>query len=396
MCRRTALFLLALATSSFAQGIGSLERRLNAAGARIDELLATSVSRSIPLIAASAGVTYAFDPLTGTFAREPAIVGQLYLERADPIGRRKFNLNVSYQYVSLASLEGQEASDLQDPLPIRIDSPVVPAVRIQRLDASANLHEFALSATYGLTDDIDANVTLPIIYRNIATTLNADAAAIIDGVPVRVVAPPIVNEDQGASVGDMAVRARWRFLERDTLHAAAGLVLRLPTGDEFVGTDAVEVNPRLYASTRSFQPARWARLQGHLNLGMDFDTDDFGDSEGRWGLGLDWGVTEGLTAAIAVLGRHAVERLAPEGFFDFPRCGPSLAACATDPAGSRLPPSPLFGITGDRPDYYDFSLGGRVNLWRDTVIGFVNVLVPLNDPGVRSKAIPLVGVEATF
>ena len=34
--------------------------------------------------------------------------------------------------------------------------------------------------------------------------------------------------------------------------------------------------------------------------------------------------------------------------------------------------------------------------WRDTVIGFVNVLLPLGDAGFRSDVIPLAGVEASF
>jgi hypothetical protein len=37
-----------------------------------------------------------------------------------------------------------------------------------------------------------------------------------------------------------------------------------------------------------------------------------------------------------------------------------------------------------------------VNLWRDTLVGFANAVVPLNDAGVRTKVVPLVGVEATF
>jgi hypothetical protein len=37
-----------------------------------------------------------------------------------------------------------------------------------------------------------------------------------------------------------------------------------------------------------------------------------------------------------------------------------------------------------------------VLLWRDTVIGFANVLLPLNDDGFPSNVIPLVGEEAAF
>jgi hypothetical protein len=58
--------------------------------------------------------------------------------------------------------------------------------------------------------------------------------------------------------------------------------------------------------------------------------------------------------------------------------------------------APLFGITGDRANYYNASIGGRGGVWRDTVFVFANVAIPLNDGFVRTAPIPLVGVEGTF
>ena len=49
-----------------------------------------------------------------------------------------------------------------------------------------------------------------------------------------------------------------------------------------------------------------------------------------------------------------------------------------------------------RFDFYDLSLGGRVALWRATVIGSLNVIVPLNRDGLRADVIPLAGIEATL
>jgi hypothetical protein len=45
---------------------------------------------------------------------------------------------------------------------------------------------------------------------------------------------------------------------------------------------------------------------------------------------------------------------------------------------------------------YDVSLGGRVNVWRDTVYVFFNVLLPLQRDGLRADVVPLGGVEAAF
>jgi hypothetical protein len=42
------------------------------------------------------------------------------------------------------------------------------------------------------------------------------------------------------------------------------------------------------------------------------------------------------------------------------------------------------------------SIGGRAGLWRDTVFGFVNVAIPLNDAFVRTAPIPMIGLEVTI
>ncbi len=95
-------------------------------------------------------------------------------------------------------------------------------------------------------------------------------------------------------------------------------------------------------------------------------------------------------------GPQPVRPVAPPGFFDFPRCRTqNLLLCASDQS-VRGGTAPLFGLSGARPDYYDFSLGGRGAVWRDTVFAFVNVVLPLNDGFVRTDPIPVIGVEATF
>jgi len=53
-------------------------------------------------------------------------------------------------------------------------------------------------------------------------------------------------------------------------------------------------------------------------------------------------------------------------------------------------------LSSAREDFYDFSAGGRVNVWRDRVTIFVNALVPLNRDGARADVIPLAGAEVTF
>src|SRR5262249_13717096 len=132
-----------------------------------------------------------------------------------------------------------------------------------------------------------------------------------------------------------------------------------------------------------FDMARSMHLLGYLNAGVNVDAQDAGSSEGRWGVGLDCGLGERGTLAIAVSGRHAFESLLPPGTTTFPH-PPDFRERA------------LFGIEGGRADIYDFSIGGRINLWRDELIGFANVILPLNRDGVRADMIPTAGIETTF
>src|SRR5262245_35682749 len=76
--------------------------------------LAASIARSLPIIAASAGISYRFNFETDTFERETSILGQLYLERAEPLGRGRLNVSVSYQRVKLDSFEGKDLDNLSD------------------------------------------------------------------------------------------------------------------------------------------------------------------------------------------------------------------------------------------------------------------------------------------
>jgi hypothetical protein len=396
---RQGLLLLLLAAAlprpAAAQGLVS---RLEGSLRQVQDLLGQTFSRSVPLPSASAGVSYVFDPATGNFQREPATFGQVYLDRADTLGARRVNVSFAYQFVELDEIGGQEADDLRDPTPIPLNGRLG-ALAFDQLRLEGSVHQFLFALTYGLTEDLDVSVAVPIEYSNLFVGAKVRAAA-VSSETMQLERATITPEEaqHPLGVGDLMLRAKYRVLERRDVDVAAGLLLRIPTGTEsdLQGLGFLEVTPSLLASTRVFEPAPWARLQGHVNAGVGFDTDDVGASEARWGIGLDWNMTEHVTAAVAFLGQNQFARVAPPGFFDFRRCpNANLVTCATTQS-VRDGNAPLFGLSGDRPDYYDFSVGGRGAVWRDTVFLFANLVVPLNDGAVRTRPIPLIGVEATF
>lgn len=355
-------------------------------------------ARTLPLPSASAGVTYSFDPATGNFRRDPSTFGQIYLERADPIGAGHFNLSFAYQYTELDALEGMDADDLTDDLPIPFEG-LSAAMEIPNFHVAAAVHSFLLSTSYGFTDDFDVSFALPIMVSDIETGIAVAAVALTEEGELVGLEEVVDDREHPAGIGDILLRAKYRVLELDNIHAATGLLLRIPTGnkDDLQGTGFVEVAPSLLASSRIFEAAEWARLQGHLNATVGFNAENVDSSDARWGIGLDWSLTESITTAVAFLGRHPFARIGGTDAFLLPRCNSDLITCAIDPSvRETTPPAPLFGLTGDRTDYYTFSIGGRVGLWRDTVFGLLNFAFPLNDAFIRTKPIPMIGVEATL
>jgi hypothetical protein len=388
------VLLSAVGSAAHAQG---LTARLDAVGTLLQDTVSSTFGRSVPLPSASAGVQYAFDPATGNFQRSATTFGQVYLDRADPLGKGRLNVSASYSYLELDTLDGKPADDLRDPTPIPLTGKMA-AISIPSFRVSAAVHQVLLALTYGITDDLEASIALPLAYSDLRVAADSQAAAVLTTGELVRVQQHIDQPDTPFGQGDLMLRSKYRIYQSRPVNLSYGLVFRIPTGDEedLQGIGFLEITPSLLASTRIFEPASWARLQGHLNAGVGFDAEDVSSSEIRWGLGLDWGVAEQLTAAIAVLARHPLSRVAPAGAFTFNRCtNAGLVQCATDRA-VRRGSAPLFGLSSGRFDYYDLSLGGRGGLWRDTVFAFVNVIVPLNDGFVRTEPIPIAGVEATF
>jgi hypothetical protein len=353
------------------------------------DALAASIGRSLPVISASAGFVYSYDKSTGVFTREMSILGQLFLEHADPLGRKRWNFSLSYQRVEIDSFWDKDVNELRDTGPPIIEPGTSALFTIPLFDVDLDTHQFTAATTFGVTDDIDLNLTVPVLYSEFrvrARFRSPDFAAPCED-------RPCTTSRTELGVGDLFLRGKYRFLRRNWAHIAAGLILRIPTGseDNFQGTGTAELAPMLYASTKRFTAGRWIVLQASVNGGINFNADDVDRSEARWGIGIDCAAADYFTAAIAVLGRHAFGRDIPPGSFDVDRC-----LERDDLTCVRRSRAALFGIENERPDYYDLSVGGRINLWRDSVMAFGSAIVPLNTDGFRADVIPLVGLEATF
>src|SRR5262245_66289605 len=78
------------------------------------DALTQSIARSIPVPSVSPAYAYSYNPETDTYERQTALQGQLFLERPDVLGAKVWNVNVSYQWVHLNTVEGKDLDSLSD------------------------------------------------------------------------------------------------------------------------------------------------------------------------------------------------------------------------------------------------------------------------------------------
>jgi len=356
------------------------------------ENIADTAARSLPVVAASAGFTYRYNPQIEAFERSTDTLGPLYLERADTLGQGKFNVNVSFQYVQFDQFDGTDITHLQNNDPIVLNvldaGGNVIGRRANSLAYSLGIQNYitAFSFTYGILDDLDVNILLPII----ATTLKVGVQSqqLQSAPPGGAFTPDVGPERVGRTgnsktgVGDILLRLKYQLPRVDWLRSAAGLTLRLPSGneDDFQGTGSFEASPFLFAST-----VLWDKVEPHANVGIDLRADDVARSQARYGIGVDADVHPRVGLSLGFLGRSEFEGSADSDETSFLHL-----------ANGTVQQEPLLGLDFDRKDYIDLTFGVRAVVWRNVMV-FANIIRALNDDGLRNDTvIPAFGVEGTF
>ena len=356
--------------------------------APIAPVLASTVASTYPTASASSSVTYAYNPALEAFERQTRVGGPILGERAETIGKGQLNIAASFSYVHLTTINGDDFDSLLNRPVVNgrsIVFPVEGGVTLAngrftnflpvQVVADIDVHAYILSPsiTYGVTPDLDVNLTVPLIHTSLdvsADTLVPDPRfpqfALPPGDP-RAGSGHREASDGATGVGDLLLRAKYVLLRKEMLDLAAGLGLSLPTGDEdnFQGTGNTLVAPALILShvfADRFEPL--------LNVGIDLNADDVSRSVVRWAIGGTAEFIDRLTLAVVVLGRH------------------ELSAQA-DPIANPF----FFQI--ERNDIFDGSVGLR---WRFADSGFLaaNAVVPLNAEGLRPNVIPTLEVEYAF
>src|SRR5215203_4113282 len=132
---------------------------------------------SYPVGYSSGGFTYTFDPRTNVDRRSTRSFGPSFADRPVTIGKGQWNVAFNLQHMSFDTLEGKSLEDgdirfyfrHNDCCPAATagNSPNVPVFEQDVVEASLHVKlsatTAALSATYGVTHNLDVGVIVPIV-----------------------------------------------------------------------------------------------------------------------------------------------------------------------------------------------------------------------------------------
>lgn len=387
----------------------------------LNRLIASNVS-SFPLSSTSAGIQR-FDFSTGQPVAVRGSLGPIFAETGRTLGKGKLHTGMNYSYLDLAKFRGMRTENIgfnfthEDVDPEGLGNSVQESDVINIvLDLHVSANIFAFYATYGLTEHLDVSVALPVL--NIS--MEGNAKAVINSFSLAQIGialhhfgedgadsdEPVLEyiENYGEAspmgIGDLALRLKYAFLNKPGGDLAALLDVRLPTGDKhnFYGTGATNVRLSGIASKQfgDFTP--------HLNMGYEYRGADFDSDELEFAAGFDQKIVRSLTFALDILGEFDLNTAEALSFEyseepivivdEIKQWNPKTDKL--EKVGTRTRTIDQTNVPErDNDNILNAAIGLRYAPV-DNAILLGNILLPLNDGGLRSDIAYTIGFSINF
>ncbi|HEY0876311.1 MAG TPA: hypothetical protein VGD94_22750 [Vicinamibacterales bacterium] len=373
---------------------------------RLVNIALTSQLAAIPLPSPASGFTYRFDPSTGTFQRSTRSFGPILADRGETIGKGRIAFGFSHQYFSFDHLDG--VSLVAIPAIFTHDDFQAGGGRADVVGTMntivANVSQFSGALTYGVTDRFDVSLAVPVVRTQLSLLSNATIHRVGTGTSVDVHYFPDPNAIGGfgdthqffadgtaAGLGDLVVRGKATVLREGSRALAAGVDVRLPTGDErnLLGSGALGIKPFAAFST-SFGP-----FAPHANIGYQWNGESVIAGDVRAGMKADLpdrflyalGSDLSLNDRFSIVGDLTGQRV-----IDSPRLL-TRTSTITGPAGSVTLPDIRF----ESASYWvhNGAVGFKANLAPRLLLNF-NLRFAIGENGLSDRIAPLLGFEWAF
>ena len=343
-----------------------------------------------PLASPASGIVYTTDPsLQITAPSGTDSFGPVMFERGETLHRGKMFIAFTYQNFQFDNMDGVNLKNF--PAYFQVPNEGVPTFVETNSRVDLKINQFAVYATYGLTNRIDVSVAIPFLDVKLGATSTCEGAyaggetgscqfALNNGTHATTVA----KSSEATGIGDIVFRAKGSLWQGEHLQVAAAVDVRVPTGDElnFLGTGAAGVRPFVAVSWRG-------RVAPHADLGYQWNgNSDIASIDGPgvsgklpnnlfYVLGADARVAKRLTLSADYLGEHVFSALS-EGIQTEPNSG--FSGVYTTPGSFNT-------------NY--ISVGGKLNPVGNLLLT-ANVFFKLDHNGLHNKPAPMVGISYTF
>lgn len=373
----------------------------------LNSLIAANVS-SFPLTSTNAAII--LDLETGKTPETPReSLGPLFTESAQTIGR-KLNLSFNFSHYNLAEFRGFATEDFRFAFTYAdvnlsgvlgdhpAENDVVEIFPDLNIDASTAV----FYATYGLTGNFDASLAVPIINLNLSGTARVVINSVsffqsglainsFNGDPLNPSFDTTFTYNESITgLGDVALRLKYHFPNTDH----AGMVdIRLPTGDEkeFLGTGKANAKfmwiwSKVLSERKLSDDEKVRELSMHLNLAYERRGGQVDSDEIEFNLGMDQKLSESTTLILSLLGEYDLQK--EEGLDLLPGTRLLQSNTVIEVDRSNVPES-------QRDNTLTLALGVRYAP-SSKFLFLGNLLVPLNDQGLRSSIAPTIGIALTL
>jgi hypothetical protein len=346
-------------------------------GAVIADLVGLEVSTA-PIGSSAGGFTFTFDPVTRAFERAAPSFGPMFGERAITAGEGRASFGVNYIRSKYDAFDGVSITDgsLQTVTLRTGTTPVVSG-----------------------TAELSITTDTVIVFGNIALNRWFDVAVAVPFVKLDVTGSHRIGNElsegsaSASGVGDIALRSKVRVYPRGQGGVALGVDLRLPTGDPEAMLGA--------GVSRTLVSGIWSTTSGpfapHASFGFEFwgkafqVYDPFLQARvdaGRHGIaydgGVEWAASGRLTVNAELMGRT----LNDGGRLDY-RDLPLLA----NPFG--ITSASIATVDPRGLHWISFATGIKWN-FAGTALLTANILLPVNDQGLRDHLTPVIGLDWGF
>lgn len=362
--------------------------------------IATNIA-SFPLSSTVASQTFTF--VEGVPTPTSTSLGPIFAERVQTIGRGRLNAGVNYSRLRFSDIRGVDLDDVRLTFVHQnVDFPncdqifagdcqVFGTPQFENdvidlfLDIDIEAEVIAFYSTFGITDWLDLSLAVPVVdlelngtsVARITPTTGDQALHFFGGsADDPVLEATSVTRGSTTGIGDVAVRLKARLIRGANWQLGALGETRAPTGreEDFLGTGEWSARGLLLLS------GTFSDFSPHLNTGFEYRGGDLDQNEAEVIVGFDQRLSNWATLAVDLLGTFEVGDLE----LTLP---PPARIDAPFPRTIRRT-----NIPNRRDDLLDGSLGFKFRTDGGLVI-ITNVLVPLNDGGLRSGPIPTLGVE---